>query len=87
MTENLCIRCGKPRIAAKSWKEKVIYSGMVSVVEHTEYVCSDKECQKLVEKELFSRHQNSLKIAGAKLAREMDHKRKMVDLRLAKSSR
>jgi len=87
MSKNLCIHCGKPRIIAKAWKEKIIIDREVSVIEHMEYVCPDKECQKWVEKELFSRHQNTLKIGQAKLAREIEHKRKMVDLRLAKAKR
>ena len=43
-----CIRCGKLRIVAKSWSEKI--SG--SLTTYTQTVCPDHECQKVVEIEL-----------------------------------
>jgi len=42
-----CVRCGKLRVEAKSWTEKV--SG--SVIFYTQTVCPDSECQKIVEEE------------------------------------
>ena len=45
---NPCIRCGKQRITSKTWTEKVdTYFGK-SVITHTETVCPDKDCQKIV---------------------------------------
>jgi hypothetical protein len=87
MGENICIRCGKPRVVGKIWKEKIAIYGSNSLIEHTDWVCSDKECQKLVEKELAQRHQNTLKIEKAKFDRETEHKRKMVDLRLSRAKK
>ncbi|OIP57118.1 MAG: hypothetical protein COX79_03155 [Candidatus Levybacteria bacterium CG_4_10_14_0_2_um_filter_36_16] len=47
-----CTRCGKKRVFLKTWKEELeTYSG-VSVLTHTETICPDKDCQKIVEKEL-----------------------------------
>ena len=48
-----CIRCGKARILAKSWTEKI--DGHTT--SYTQTVCPDPECQKLVEKELQKREE------------------------------
>ncbi len=67
---NPCIRCGKQRIDGKSWKEKL----GTSVITHTQTVCPDSECQKIVDKATADRiAKNDLMIktkAEAKLARE-----------------
>lgn len=67
---NPCIRCGKQRIDGKSWKEKL----GTSVITHTQTVCPDDECQKIVDKATADRiAKNDLMIktkAEAKLARE-----------------
>jgi hypothetical protein len=41
---NLCIRCGKPRIITKTWKE----GGLT----FSTAICPDKECQKQVDETL-----------------------------------
>ncbi|MCL5095783.1 MAG: hypothetical protein M1575_03600 [Patescibacteria group bacterium] len=46
-TDNLCIRCGKPRVDVKTWKECV--KGITFT--HTTTSCPDPECQKLVDKQ------------------------------------
>ncbi len=46
---NPCVRCGKERIDAKTWKEKITTPHGESFLIHTQTVCPDKECQKLVE--------------------------------------
>ena len=43
-----CIRCGKTRILAKTWKEKL----GESLINYTQTVCPDPVCQKIVESEL-----------------------------------
>jgi len=48
---NPCVRCGKPRIDAKSWKE---YVGK-SLVLFTNSICPDASCQKIVESEIEER--------------------------------
>lgn len=47
-TTSLCIRCGKARIVDKVWYETI--NG--SKVTFTQTVCPDKECQKIVDKQL-----------------------------------
>jgi hypothetical protein len=44
---NPCVRCGKERVVLRIWKERVYDS----VVENTETICPDPECQKLVNKD------------------------------------
>ena len=44
-----CIRCGKERIVSKTWKEEVTNFFGSSFITHTETVCPDEECQKIVE--------------------------------------
>lgn len=86
MAKNLCIRCGKPRIVAKTWKEKVIISnGRVSVVEYTEMVCPDEECQKKVERRLLAQLKNRQRIEKDRQARNLAHQQNMVNLRLGKA--
>jgi hypothetical protein len=43
-----CIRCGKERVVVSSYKKVVVNSE----VTYTQTVCSDPECQKMVEKTL-----------------------------------
>jgi len=45
---SLCIRCGKPRVFQKTWKERV----GTSVLTYTRSICADASCQKLVDEEL-----------------------------------
>lgn len=45
--QNPCIRCGKPRIVKKTWKEKI--GNAVMTMEETS--CPDPECQKEVDSE------------------------------------
>lgn len=45
--QTVCINCGRLRIFSRTWKEKV--EGKGSVVTHTESVCPDAECQKVVD--------------------------------------
>ena len=64
MGENtLCIRCGKPRIEGKSWKEKVAGS----IVYHTQTVCPDKKCQRIVETELKDKREKIMLIQNKSL--------------------
>jgi hypothetical protein len=84
MSENLCIRCGKVRVVAKTWKERVISYGKTSVVELTEMVCPDKKCQAQVEKDLAAQGEKTRQITQEREKRELDHRTKMVNLRLGK---
>lgn len=46
---NPCIRCGKERIVSKTWKEEIQNFSGTSFITHTETVCPDKECQKILD--------------------------------------
>lgn len=46
-TTTNCIRCSKARIFSRRWKERV--DGKGQIVTHEEYVCPDKDCQKIVD--------------------------------------
>ena len=69
-----CTVCGKERVVAKTYKEKV----GSTYVFYREMICSDPECQKKVEKilakELEKRQQSALnqklRMAGRKTAKE-----------------
>ena len=50
-SSNPCIRCGKQRIDSKTWEEKITNFMGTSIITHTQTVCPDPECQKIVEKE------------------------------------
>ena len=67
---NPCIRCGKERIDGKTWKGKV----GSSVVTYSLTVCSDPECQKIVDQAIADRRAKSALLsrekAQAKLAKE-----------------
>jgi hypothetical protein len=49
---NLCTRCGSERKLSKTWDEEVALYGRTSKITHTEYVCTDPECQKIVEEQI-----------------------------------
>lgn len=50
--KNPCTRCGKERIESKSWTETLETFFGSTTVTHTETVCPDPECQKIVEEKL-----------------------------------
>jgi len=45
--DNRCIRCGKQRVAVKTWEERVGNS----LLTHTLNSCPDPACQKIVEED------------------------------------
>ena len=59
---NPCIRCGKERI---KWAERTILIN-ASKAKITIYVCPDKECQKIVEKELAAKEAKRLSFINKK---------------------
>lgn len=56
-SDSVCIRCGKTRIFFKKWKE-VPEKGTPLI--HIEYVCPDKECQKIVDAEFNEKREKRL---------------------------
>lgn len=49
---NPCIRCGKQRLKSKQWKEEVKNFWGTSEVTYEDWVCPDKECQKIVDQKI-----------------------------------
>lgn len=50
---NICTRCGKERILSKKWKEVILLHGKETATIHTEYVCANPQCQRVVEDQLL----------------------------------
>ena len=57
---NICIRCGKKRVVAKTWTETIKTSSGTSLLTHILSVCPDAACQKKVEQLLAKQKQLSL---------------------------
>lgn len=74
--KNPCIRCGKERVAVKTWEERV--GNSISI--HTTNVCPDEACQKIVEEELAARKAKSDLLEQKKV----QAKREKVELLMAK---
>lgn len=73
---NPCIRCGKQRVDGKSWKEKIENHFGTSYITHTETVCPDKECQKIVEEKMNQARQKTLDLKMEK-ERKMEASKKL----------
>ncbi len=84
MVENTqCIRCGKIRVIAKSWKE---YVGS-SLVTYVETVCPDSECQKLVDEQLKKKKEkiDALQKESLKRRKQNTRNKKSGELKKGKS--
>lgn len=57
-SKNTCYRCGRERIVLRVWTEIIDDS----VIENTETVCPDKECQKIVLKEMLDQKTKRLQM-------------------------
>ncbi len=60
---NPCIRCGKERIKGKE-KTVVLNATQTKI---TFYICPDKECQKIVDKELGEKEAKKLAFANRRI--------------------
>lgn len=67
MLTNPCIRCGKQRIDGKVWTEM---AGL-NLVTHTQTICPDSSCQKVVDGELTARREKKENLINK---RNLDHK-------------
>lgn len=67
---NPCFRCGQERVVVKTWKEKVVNS----IVIHTETICPDPDCQKVVDAQNTSLRQKRASAEEAKLKSEAERK-------------
>ena len=63
--ESPCIRCGKIRIVGRVWTDKVERGNPIT---HTQMVCPDKDCQKIVEEEFALKREKKLQAAAARIA-------------------
>ncbi len=72
MQENICIRCGKTRIFARRWKEKV--DGRGTVVTHEETVCPDSACQKVVDEQFLEMRNKRIRLEDAKQSIRLSRK-------------
>ncbi|HUQ85842.1 MAG TPA: hypothetical protein VM077_05965 [Candidatus Limnocylindrales bacterium] len=81
---NPCTRCGKERIQTKKWKEKTVtFSGNTISVIRTLNVCPDKECQKVVDKELSAQKAKRDKIKSDREDRVAENLQKKADIKKA----
>lgn len=58
-TTNPCTRCGKERVESKKYTEEITTFFGTSTIIHTDTVCPDEECQKIVEEKLEVQKQKS----------------------------
>ncbi len=63
---NPCIRCGNERVASKTWTEVVEIYGRTSSVIHSEYVCTNESCQKIVDKQFEEQKQKRVVMEAQK---------------------
>lgn len=52
-TANPCVRCGKQRVTSEVWTEMI----GKALVTHTQTICPDSACQKIVEEEIAARRE------------------------------
>ncbi|MBI4999717.1 hypothetical protein HZB97_03035 [Candidatus Gottesmanbacteria bacterium] len=64
-TDNVCIRCGKPRIVTKTWKE----STKGGVITHTTTTCPDPDCQKIIDRQFAAQKEKREAIEKGKQQR------------------
>lgn len=70
-TLNPCIRCGKPRIVVRTWKECI--EG--SILIHTSTACPDAACQKIVDKKFADEKEKREAVEKERIQRALAHKR------------
>lgn len=74
---NRCSRCGRERVVSKIWEERV----GESVIQNTEKICPNKDCQKEVERE---NKKQSDKYAAMRLRSEQRNTQRIETNRLKK---
>lgn len=78
---NVCIRCGRPRIAVKTWKE---YS-RAGLVIHTTTTCPNPDCQKIINQQFAAQKKKQETIEKAKQKRIMDRRQEAISGKQASS--
>ena len=61
-----CTRCGKVRIVAKTWIEKIVTASGKGNVTHSSTVCPDSDCQKIVEADFAKQKSKYLALKAEK---------------------
>lgn len=69
-SEQPCDRCGAKRKVAKTWTEKIKNTGGFMTLQHTQLICTNKECQAAFDKIIAddAQKREKLKLAKAKNA-------------------
>ncbi len=62
-----CERCGSKRKVSKKWTEKIENSGGFMVLEHTQIICTNKECQAEFDKLVLADEAKREKLKQTKL--------------------
>lgn len=89
MSTNPCSRCGKQRIISRKWTESVDTMRGKVKISYTDSKCPDKECQKIVDKELVVEEQKRVKLRDEKDKKKqerLDESNKMKADKLEKAS-
>ena len=73
---NPCTRCGKERIVSRTYQEEIATFFGTSTVTHTETVCPDPDCQKIVEERLDAQKQKSQELKDEK-QKKLDNQKAM----------
>lgn len=68
---NPCIRCGTQRIDGKSWKGKI----GASIITHTQTICPDPKCQKIVDQAIADRKEKSELLNQKKIAAKLEREK------------
>ncbi len=82
MSSSVCTRCGKQRIIVESYEEQV----ETSLVVYKIAVCSDPECQKIVDEKLKEEQSKRVIIKNEQEKRELLRKASMAAKKRANSS-
>ncbi len=67
LSGSVCVRCGKQRVIVDSYEEKT----ETSVVTYTTAICSDPDCQKIVDKQLKEDEVRRAMVKSDQLKREI----------------
>jgi hypothetical protein len=70
--QTLCDRCGSKRKETKKWTEKIKTENSLSIIEHSQIICTNKNCQAEFEKHLIIETQ---KREAMRLVREENSKK------------
>lgn len=74
---NPCIRCGKERVFFKTWNESTTtFSGSLVKIVHTQFVCPDADCQKIVNSKLTAEREKREEMHRTKEKRAAENKAK-----------